>query len=276
MQAEHFEATNEEYHASPGVSHSMLEKFIEDPQWYQGLFVTKDIARQETTPLSFGSLVEAYLLEPENVVEIPAEVLSKSGSKAGNAWKDFDAENAGKQLVKQDQMSILRRIQMNVNEHRMARKALLEGDREIQQSYRWTDEKTGLLLRCRLDVGKPKVIVDLKTAASIKPLDFVRASLRFGYHRQAQMYREGVAALTGETLPFVFVVVKNTAPWSVRTFDFHTEEEVWLHSAQLENDYYLGLLAKCYESGVWCEPNHGDLNSLWYPTWAKNNDQWSV
>jgi len=276
MNAERFEATNDEYHASPGVSHSMLEKFIEDPQWYEGLFISKTIPGLKTNSLSFGSLVEAYLLEPDNVVEISEEVLSVSGSKAGKAWKEFAAENVGKQLVKQDQMSILRRIHLNVIEHRIARKALLEGDREIQQSIRWTDEKTGLLLRCRLDVSKPKVTVDLKTAASHKPLDFVRASLRFGYHRQAQMYREGRAALTGEVLPFVFVVVKNSAPWSVRTFDFHTEEEVWLHTAKLENDYYLGLLAKCYETGMWCGPNHGELNSLWYPPWAKNNDQWSV
>ena len=55
MNARHFKATNDEYHAAPGISKSQLDKFIDDPGTFYRQFIAKTEPKDKpTVSMIFG------------------------------------------------------------------------------------------------------------------------------------------------------------------------------------------------------------------------------
>ena len=56
--------TNEQYHASEGVSCSQLKLLDESPQEFYETYITKTIVKEESDAMRFGTLFHAAILEP--------------------------------------------------------------------------------------------------------------------------------------------------------------------------------------------------------------------
>jgi len=270
----HFEATNEEYHKMPGVSHSQLEVFIDDPATYYGRFITKRIARPKPTEaMIFGSAAHDWLLESGgNIVQIPGDVLSSSGSRAGGKWKAFEAQNPGKLLMKAHELIPLRIIEDNIREHAEAAK-LISKARRFEYPIEWTDQETGLLCRCKVDFLGDACLSDFKTAKSVKPKLFSTQAYNLGYHRQADWYTDGVEAFFGKRLPFVFTAAKSTEPYSIETIQL---DDDFMELAAIQNRQARIELAECMETGRWHSKTHGKIIKVAPPGWTKYLDQWEL
>lgn len=273
MNAETFEATNDEYHASPGVSNSMFKDFLPPnaPALYAGRHVFKTIPKKTSSAMEIGSQFHEYMLEAGRVIEIPEDVLAIDGKKAGKPWHAFRSENAGKTLLKASELVDFKGMRESLLAEPKAR-AILEGG-ETETNIRWTDDETGLLLRARLDKMHDIVIADLKTTTSVHSEKFAVDTLRFGYHRQTVWYAEAVEELTGELLPFVFVAVEKSPPYSVQVIELG---DTFTEIAKEQITKYRPLLAKCLETGVWELPTHGIIITVEPPRWAAYQDEWEV
>jgi hypothetical protein len=147
---------------------------------------------------------------------------------------------------------------------------LLSGGRPEVSAF-WTDQTTGVRCRARFDhlpaprTGRRVLIGDLKTAASAEPTEFAKAVARYGYDVQNAWYEE--AALASDLAPsgvgFVFVVVENTPPHVVQTYqlDGWTVSRAADRCAEARR-----VFADCATAGVW--PGYDEpLTTLTMPRW---------
>lgn len=112
----------------------------------------------------------------------------------------------------------------SVRRHPLASAILSEGKPE--QSLYWLDEETGVTCRGRVDWLRGNAIVDVKTTTygGSDPDAFARAAASYDYPLQAAHYIDGVEALTGQRLPFLFIVVEKEPPYFVRVHQLTTDD----------------------------------------------------
>jgi hypothetical protein len=96
---------------------------------------------------------------------------------------------------------------------------------KIEVSIVWLDEETGVLCKARLDVlpADRAYIADLKTTRDGSPGGFPREVARYGYHRQAAFYLDGLAALGKPAEAFCIIAVENFPPYAVCVYTLDTQ-----------------------------------------------------
>ena len=195
---------NAEYHASPAVSNSKLSRFIESPR-------LMNTPRKKTPSLRWGSLVHTIILEPQLVdgewAVMPEGLDKGKGAKARE--EEFLLANEGKEIVSHDEYASLTAIAKAVQEDPEAA-SLLGGEGVNESSYFWTDEATGIPMRCRPDRYRDDgLLVDVKTTSSIEHYAFRRSCWDFGYDRQSAIYIDGIEAVTKrKPRGFAFIAVE--------------------------------------------------------------------
>ncbi|KKM82235.1 hypothetical protein LCGC14_1321630 [marine sediment metagenome] len=271
---EHWECTNDEYHACPGVSRSMLQD-MDNPLLFYQRHVAKTEPRKKITPsLKFGHDAHDIVLCPDgmgrNVIEIPRDSLSANGARMGKAWVHFRNDNAGKLLLKPAEFEPFERIMASIRGHDDAM-TLFNACEEVEYAIRWTDRATGLLLRCKIDLLLHTCILDFKTAADVDARAFNR-SIEYpsyapqGYDYQAAFYRMGVKAMFGDERPFRCIASRNRAPYNCELFTL-SAEHLAIGEEKVHRD--LRTLAECKASGRWGTATYGKNTELSPSTWAE-------
>jgi hypothetical protein len=277
VKAETFDATDVDYHASPGVSNSQLSEFLDDPLLYWHYHVAKDWTRPPPTPaMMFGTTIH-NVLPPGDAAKyltcIPPAVLNKDGDRKGKAYEQFAADNAGKTLLKPHEFEPYQMILAAASEHPMAW-ALAEAEL-VECNIRWTDADTGLLLRSRLDrlhIARG-LIVDIKTTTATDEQSFSNEVARYGYHRQAAFYQQAAFELTADLHPFVFCAIRKTRPYTVRFYDL---SESFIQRGEDEIRAGLRRLKECQDSGNWIPPAYGEIQTISEPKWLSFAEAWTV
>lgn len=271
--------TAEEYHAAADMqSRSMLQVFQEDRLRYRAMYVEGSIEPEPPTKAMItGTLSHIFVLEPErlktDVRLIPDSVLAKNGARSTNAYRDFAAENAGKLLVKADELQLAQAIVRSVRSDEMVKKfGLLDGG-HVEQSLVWQDEETGLMCKCRPDYSCPRVIVDLKTTTDTRPEAFSRTAAKMGYHFQDAFYRMGRKAVAGKAGGFVFIVVSTKPPFSVACHELDAE---FRRIGEEQVRKTLNALRDCMETDDWRDPHAKQINAISPPIWLANSNRWEI
>ncbi len=110
-------------------------------------------------------------------------------------------------------------------------------------------------------------LVDLKTCRDGSPAGFGRAAFNMSMHTQAAFYRDGYAAATGRTLPYVIVAVETSAPFVVSVYPV---PEAYLELGRDTYRAWLSRLATCRAENRW--PGYVDgPTELQLPRWAAPN-----
>lgn len=246
--------SNEDYHAMPGVSNSRLKDFMEDPRVYWYKYLSGKYYPKRMDHFDFGTAVHSLCLEGDNsnIVVIPESVLSKSGSRAGGAWKEFAEANAGKELLKQHDYNAVLRCVDAVKRHPVAA-SLLSANGFVERSFTYRDPQFELLLRCRPDkiatLPERTIVVDLKTTSSgTTAPKFVKTVANYGYFYQEYFYRRVLAQHGIEPSSFVFVVVNVEEP---HTVDCYTLDAEFLRLAQDDVENALFALAERTRANDW-------------------------
>tara|TARA_R110000803_G_scaffold23098_6_gene56991 strand:- start:1 stop:837 length:837 start_codon:yes stop_codon:yes gene_type:complete len=272
---------DEVYHdAIDFVSHSMTKVFKRSRREFKSQFVSRDHpARRPTKAMELGTVVHSVCIEPhllESVcIPIPPEVLSKSGSRAGAAWKEFKESNSDKILLTPKELETVRAMYESVYEHPIAGK-IMRAEGAGEASIFWNDADSGFDLRCRVDKvvaasdGCPGYLIDVKTTNDLSDQWFAKYAAQFGYHSQAAFYQRGWQALTGEAepLPFLFVAVQSSWPYTVRVLELDPEA---MRLGAEQNGANLQAMRECVESRDWSDAFETEIAVLSLPAWAFNN-----
>ncbi|MBQ1064504.1 PD-(D/E)XK nuclease-like domain-containing protein [Micromonospora sp. C41] len=149
-----------------------------------------------------------------------------------------------------------------VRQHPLA--GALLGKGEVEQSLFWTDDRTGIWRRARTDLLRPDAIVDLKSCESADEEHIRKAITRYGYHAQADYYREAARALGLGDLPFLFVFVETAPPHLIHVVQVDADA---LAAGRHLNNRAIDLFAQCQRTGEW--PGYAsDITTISLPPYA--------
>lgn len=252
--------TLDAYHKDTStVSHSGLELVLEDVGSYESERLSGN-AREKKRHYEQGQSLEDALLRPGpcggDMIVIPDEALANNKARAGEAWRQFQAEHKGKVLVKEtdDLYHWIRAVQ----NHPEARR-LIEAEGRLQETIYWTDDASGVDCRLRMDkiFQYERGILDLKTCREVPTDRVIKKLLQYwGYARQAEFYRRGVKELYDTEPPFVFLFVSKVPPYRVEA---RVLTEKWYPLRKIQNDRALAIYARCLKRKLWLPESHGKL-----------------
>jgi hypothetical protein len=195
--------SNEKYHEMPGWSSSQIKLLPDDPMLFNGRYISKTMPFQRTPAMELGTAIHRALLDGTPTMVIPSDVLSKSGAKSGNAWKEFRAEHESSNVLVKSEDDAICHILANLRAHKIVWQ-LLDASVFREQSIVWTDEETGLDLRARPDdvarIAGSNILWDLKTTADTSRRACQKTLSSMGYHRSLDHYATGLGKASAADL----------------------------------------------------------------------------
>ncbi len=157
----------------------------------------------DTASKRLGRLAHAVLLGQPLPVVFPGE------RRQGNAWKDFQAEHAGREIVKQSELDSVKSMVDVLHANDDAVK-ILTGER-IEQTSTFT--MLGRLCRMTPDSFTPGAVLgDYKSATDASPERFPWQAIRLCYHGQLTFYKDGAIACGFKPPSELIVVAQETKP----------------------------------------------------------------
>jgi len=258
-----FDVPEKEYHSSPGVSKSILDKFQKSPKHYQHALGTPT---EETPAMKFGSLAHCVLLEPNRLSEEYAVAPKVDRrTKAGKAeYAEFLAHSEGKVVVSEDDMFKANHMANAVRNNELAN-SLMEQNGVNEKSIYSICKETNIMKRGRLDriCEDANMIIDYKTTTDGSAKGFQSSIFKFNYHKQAAYYIDLAREQGLDINRFVFVVCEKEAPYAVSVFELD-EECIELGRAQYQKD--LRKLDECINTDEW--PSYStDVIKVTLPSW---------
>lgn len=248
------------YLNSNGISKSTIKDFNSEPT--PAHYITKP--ENNTPAMSMGTAIHTAVLEPHlldsEVSVIPREVLSKSGSKAGGAWKAWKEEQKGKVCISISEKNDIDNILTELHEKPENKEALelVTAPGPVETSFFWNNEYTcGAMAKCRPDkLSESGIITDLKTTGrgNADYEAFSRVVSLLKYNWSAAWTMNGVTELTGvnHTI-YKFVVIEIEAPYGIIIYEA-TPEQLALAWKQIQDN--VPELVKCMENNNWpCYPD---------------------
>ena len=220
----------------------------------------------DTRSMKLGRAGHTAVLEPDRF--LIDYVMFGGDRRAGKAWDTFAEANADKEILKIDEYQLALAMRDAVEKHPRAMELLAGGRAEV--SLKWTDEKTGLECKGRVDwvdVSR-RIFVDLKTATDIEASKFAANAARLGYHGQLAMYRRGLEATHGVTFDAYIIAVENKAPFDVAVFRY--DDEI-AEQADGEVGELLARVLECRKTGQWPGQYPGQT-PLYLPPWARADE----
>lgn len=262
----HRDVSYDDYARWDAVHHSILRHFNRTAAHAREAIVNP---ADSTVAQAEGWAAHLAVLDPDRFALecIAAPKFDKRTTTGKEGWAAFQAGNAGKTILTQDEHALCLRIRDAVWAHPTARE-LLMGAGANEVSALWTDADTGLAVKARLDrltslAGWP-VVMDLKTARNASPAAFARDVHFFHYHQQGALYLDGCDALAPHPRKFVFVAVEKEPPYAVAVYEL---EQDAIDLGRDEYQKHLVAYARCIETNRW--PGYPEsMGYISVPSWA--------
>ena len=258
--------TSAEYHAHPALSRSRLWSFYESARKYNAEETGEIPKKKATDAMHLGSLVHAMLFEPDELKQfktIPVEFLSSDGKATTKAAKQFIDDYADKTVVPLSTYETAERVRDSLLASQFGQWLKVK-DAKKELSIQWTDEETGLDMRCRVDLLIPSpsglFVGDLKTTQDASPKGFRYSCKDYGYWMQYAFYLDGIQAATGvRPQEWYFVAAATKPPYEVcfHHFDVPTKAMAVERYRECLHDF-----ADAKASGEWRSKWDNDLNVI--------------
>lgn len=201
-----------------------------------------------TPSLLKGRVTHTLLLEPTKLESKVA--VWKDGDRRGSAWKEFAAANAGRDVVKESEITECRTMAACFDAHPLVRPYRVGARYEL--TVTWTDEATGIRCKARPDwlVEGPDglVLLDVKTTRSVDARSFGWDAKKMGYARQFAHYVNGLTACGSPPVALRILAVENTRPYDVGVFQITPDQ---LATAQADVAMLLERLKACRQEDRW-------------------------
>lgn len=263
-----------DYNTLEGESISTLKEMLKSPKHYRH---RKSFQKATTVSMSMGTTSHVAVLEPERFLEEYSiwKGTDKDGKKQvrnGKKWDEFQEQNAGKIIIKDDEYKAAISLRDAVRRDDVAMKYLAMGEPEI--ALQWNDPDTDILCRGRADwitrVDGELCLVDLKTTRDASPIMFGRDVAKMSYHLQAAFYADAVEQATGESPRFIIVAVENYPPFDVVTYEVCEDT---LAIGRLAYGELLTKLKECRASNNWPGQGAQMERTLILPDWCTPDEE---
>lgn len=259
------------YHSSEHLGKSQLFKMSKSPAHFKEAL---EAPVEKTKALIVGSAFHCLVLEPEKFESeycvMPQGYDGRTAS--GKAFKKA-AEDRGLEILTFDEYEMISGMATSVLSDPYCQ-LLLSGEKEM--SYYWTDEDTGVNVKCRpdcrTDLKNCSAIVDLKSCENAQIDAFIRDIFKYGYDLQAAQYTTGVELFEKKSHKFVLIAVEKKSPYAVLVLDFdevfNGEEKAIIKGVDKFREY-LGLVAECRMTEIWYDyrGNENIPGTLNIPQW---------
>lgn len=246
---------NAAYHADPALGSTTLKTLAlpgGPAKWKAAQGVT-----EHNPAFDLGTATHSILLEDD----LSGIVVVDAGS-----WRTKEAREARTAAYAEDKTPLLahelttcEHMAESVRRHPMASKAFTNHIPE--QSLFW--EEDGLMLKCRPDARIPGLAVDFKTSLTADPSEFGKRAYSLGYYISAAHYSDGIKAVLGEDLPFVFVQVEKEYPYLVSVVQLDKDAMDW---GRIQADRAKRIYRECMEKDEW--PGYQSFTTVGLPQWA--------
>jgi len=233
-----------EYAALEGVNWSLLKRLWSGSPLHYRYHADHPDADPDTPARVRFRAVHTAILEPERFEQ--DYVIFDGGDRRGNAWKDFQAANAGNSILKDSEAAGILEQAAAVRAHPAIRGWLKNGQAEV--AFRWVEKNFGIACKGRVDLLCPGAVLDLKSVPSLDAGQLARWICRMGYHLQLDHYAAGARANGHEVHRVGIIGVETKAPYDSALF--------WLSDATMmkaadERAELLLRLKGCMEVDFW-------------------------
>lgn len=263
-----YDITNEQYHASQGISRSKLMLLDKSPYhfWYETMSGLAE-KHESTAAMNIGSAFHTMLLEPEKFqMEFAVSPKVDRRTKQGKEeWELFSQISEGKIILSDDQFVKVNKMVALVSKHEIV--TTLLGEAVYEQSIFWTDKETELQFKTRPDIWSSKMVVDLKTTNDASAYSFMRSALNYGYYLQAGMAFEACKAIGKPFDMFVILACEKEAP-HVPAIYIMKDDALQFGIDQFTS--YKRKLKKCMDENKW---EGYVVQELAVPKYAMINDE---
>lgn len=241
--------SNEDYHASDGVSKSGLWKL-----WSKSPFHFRYEERVYKPQFAIGQAAHVAILEPEKFEAsyVPADVTRRSGKEWDRAV--MEAHATGREALTRDMYDSA--LYMRDAAARCRHLQVMLRDAVIETSGFARDAVTGQVVRCKPDAYSPaqRVIVDLKTTTDANPDTIWRAMLNYGYHVQEAIYTDVWQDAGGGAVDaFVFFFVEKSKPHLIQPYELPPS---FVEEGRAIASLAMKRYAECLKRDEW--PAYGD------------------
>lgn len=213
--------TDEQYHASVGVSKSMLWTLHTKTPAH-----LKYGERTESAAFDVGKAAHCAILEPDRFDESFAK---GPADRRGNKWTDaleLSRGNGQTLLTAAEYETVLRMRDAVIGDPTIA--ALVKPGAMVEHSAYWTSYEPIELCKCRPDLWRPEigVMLDLKTTQDASTSAFAKSVASYGYHAQKAWYANGwETAGGGKVNNFIFLAVEKTPPYAYALYELDRDAE---------------------------------------------------
>lgn len=257
--------TFDDYDQIDGVNWSTLKYMDTSPLHYKHAV---DHPTEDTTRFGIGRAIHTAILQPERLATDYA--VFDGARRAGKAWDAFEAEHAGKTILKRAEWSAIQSLAQHVLEDEVAQYWLGGKNALIERPITWTDAATGLRCKARPDAVH-SAVAEVKSTSSIDDRLFRSLATRMGYFGQVAFYRRGYHALTKLWLPCALIPVEADAPHDVGVF---VVDEESLRVADDKISRLLSRVAECRKTGIW-PGRYQKAQTLTLPDYARDSDEYN-
>jgi hypothetical protein len=256
------ELTNEEYHARPGVSASMLKSMARGWRTFEAEHITKTAPRKETPAMALGTAVHTALLEPGRFDAEYAACPPECSDKRTKAYKTWAESIDDMKVLLQEDVAAIKSIEESVRRDDFASQ-LLAADGHIEKSLEWIEND--VLCRMRFDKIAGPFCIDIKTCQDATPEAFAKTIASYRYDLQASHYLSGLTSNgIGWGMRFVFIAVETASPYRVRCYEMCDDD---FDKADEDRVALLLEYRRRLELGDWSEPGEGVLTKVFLPNW---------
>lgn len=242
--------SNEEYHASVGISRSSISEIKKSPLhfWESYLNPVRE-KRSSTKEMTMGNALHTLILEPELYDEqfIVAQKVDGRTKEGKRYQSELAVAAIGRQVLNVEDCQQIANMVEAVQSHPLAEK-LLKGARN-EESFYWIDSETDILCKARPDSLNGNKIIDLKTTEDATLSAFVGSAKKYNYHIQAAMQIDAIKETLGLSIEhFIMIAIPKKAPYKPYIYRMGDEE---IELGRREYKDALKIIRSCFDKNRW-------------------------
>ena len=260
--------SNEEYHASEGLSRSKVVDIIESPLYFWQMNLNPDRPpREETDSMWFGTALHASILE-WNLFKEKYILYKGKGDRKSTEYKEFAKQFAGKnvEILKPNEYNEIINAKNSILSNQVAAKLLDGGINE--RSFYYYDKEINETFRFRPDSLSKLAMSDIKKTVSVNKHKYESDAIKFNYPLEAAFYLRYYKLLTGIDLEyFVFIACELKYPYKVRLYMYEPDD---LADYNRIIDDAIDIYLTCKKSNIWPDKEENlMIQKLKIPEYAK-------
>jgi exodeoxyribonuclease VIII len=288
--------SSSDYHGMKNTfSSSQLKDLLDDPEYFYKKYVAKTIDRQEIPAFDIGTYFHTAILEPDKLND---ECAVYTGIRRGKDWDQFKAENAGKAIITESEMTQALGLIKAVQDSPIAMNRIKRGEPEVSAfvelavdgsdiyapefgvelgKFGWTSTKSKpsksaikLVIKTRADLLAEDYILDLKsTTGNAKSAALMRKKISdYQYDLSAALYLDVFSLAKGKQLSQFLWVFASKDYFNSKTY-MASADNILIGRAKWKKAAI--TLADCLANNWQFEDSMGILEpNIWETEWIKD------